>query len=382
MFSNGCLNIKPAPSCTIIKRLRGFSLIEILVSLVISMLAILAIYQTYLGTEKASRTLNSVSQAQSAGLYAMFLVQQETGNAGSGIMLNISQLDKCQKSLPIDSHTAQALSLRGAPVIIKSGENSHKDELFVMYGSNDYTTTSWQAGAQQGTGITVRAPAWAINTGDYLIEVPSTGSNCQLKTITTVGNGPTSSTLTVTPAGSNISTNARLVNLGQAVVRQKFSVSDKNVLSVSHYQVDHAGRWLRQQQKPVAGNVVLFRAQYGIDTNDDQQVDIWLNPGDTDTHGNVWTEDFVSNAAPEIILSIKAIRIALIVQSDEPDKTLKATTYTTQLFQDCPDGTACPAGTALNVSFAPLAGQPYGWRYRAYESVIPLKNFIWSRTTD
>ena len=74
-------------------RQRGISLIELMVGVVIGLIAILVIYQTFAVAEGVKRQTISAGDAQRTGLVAMYLLGAELGNAGSGIMLNQDDLD-------------------------------------------------------------------------------------------------------------------------------------------------------------------------------------------------------------------------------------------------------------------------------------------------
>jgi hypothetical protein len=74
---------------------------------------------------------------------------------------------------------------------------------------------------------------------------------------------------------------------------------------------------------------------------------------------------------------IKAARIAILVKSEQHDKELNPDPgFSRTVFNDCADG-----GTCYSVTFSipPVVGQPYGWRYRIYETVIPLRNETWNK---
>ena len=76
-------------------RQRGISLIELMVGVVIGLIAILVIYQTFAVAEGVKRQTISAGDAQRTGLVAMYLLGSELGNAGSGIMLNQDDLATC-----------------------------------------------------------------------------------------------------------------------------------------------------------------------------------------------------------------------------------------------------------------------------------------------
>ena len=74
---------------------RGISLIEMMVGVVIGLIAVLVIYQTFSVAEGVKRQTISAGDAQKTGMIAMYLLGSEMGNAGSGIMLNQDDLATC-----------------------------------------------------------------------------------------------------------------------------------------------------------------------------------------------------------------------------------------------------------------------------------------------
>ncbi len=116
---------------------------------------------------------------------------------------------------------------------------------------------------------------------------------------------------------------------------------------------------------PLASNVVNLKVQYGIDTSGtaDNVIDTWV-PATGD-----WASDQVMAANLAKLTQIKAIRIGLIVRSEQYDRDVTGTTPWT-LF-DCPahDDT-CPGRITGSL--------PANWRYRTYETVIPLRNQLWN----
>jgi len=77
------------PRCPIIPRSfirggAGFTLVEVLVALVISLLGALAIMQIYVGSEGSKRATGSLAEAQSGGVIAAYSIEREVQKAGMG----------------------------------------------------------------------------------------------------------------------------------------------------------------------------------------------------------------------------------------------------------------------------------------------------------
>jgi hypothetical protein len=140
---------------------------------------------------------------------------------------------------------------------------------------------------------------------------------------------------------------------------------------------------------PLASNIVNMKVEYGIDNDLDPQglLDTWVQAISTNAGVTIadWTPAALLPAPITQINQIKAIRIGIIVQSEQFDKTLAGYTggdytngdYNWVLF-DCPThNAACPGRLTGSI---PQTASPKGnWRFRKYETVIPLRNEIWNK---
>jgi len=156
---------------------------------------------------------------------------------------------------------------------------------------------------------------------------------------------------------------------------------------------------------PVAQNIVLMKVQYGVDNTGDGAVDCWT-PADNSTACGDFSVAAVRAAPLAKLNQILAVRIGVVVRSDEPDlklttdpanaelqaearAILNATRPPTILFNCSTNNAACqsrvvvPAGAGVSLgssNCAPAAVICDYWRYRTYETVIPLRNAIFSAT--
>ncbi len=72
------------------------------------------------------------------------------------------------------------------------------------------------------------------------------------------------------------------------------------------------------------------------------------------------------------------MRIAILVRSEQHDKDLAGLGFTRTVFNDCADGGTCYPVT-FDIPAIAATTQPWGWRYRVYETVIPLRNEVWNK---
>ena len=121
---------------------------------------------------------------------------------------------------------------------------------------------------------------------------------------------------------------------------------------------------------PLADNIVMFKAQYGKDTNADGVVDTWdttLTDGVTDGNGDggvglgdeLWSQ----------WNRVGAIRFAVVARAQTRDGDLVTPATLTLL----PAIAATPAVTWT------LTTEQRHYRYRVYQTVVPVRNRLWSQ---
>jgi type IV pilus assembly protein PilW len=120
------------------------------------------------------------------------------------------------------------------------------------------------------------------------------------------------------------------------------------------------------------------KQQYGIDTVGDGMVHHRV-PAVAGTSYGDWDPATLLAAPVPTLNRIKAARIAVLVRSEQHDKELAGQGFNYPVFNDCADDAAGGCGVTFNIPAVSAATQPYGWRYRVYETVIPLRNEVWNK---
>ena len=131
-----------------------------------------------------------------------------------------------------------------------------------------------------------------------------------------------------------------------------------------------------QPTNPLASNIINMKLQYGIDTVGDGLIHHWV-PATAGTGYGDWDPATLLAAPITTINRIKAARIAILVKSEQHDKDLVGVPFSHPVFNDCAYSGAGTCGVTFSIPA--VAGQPYGWRYRVYETVIPLRNEVWNK---
>jgi type IV pilus assembly protein PilW len=341
-------------------RQRGISLIELMVGLVIGLLAVLVIYQTFAVAEGVKRQTISAGDAQKSGLVAMYLLGAEIGNAGSGIMLNQDDLATCFDTGDV------ATTMRPFSVIIEPGADDDTPDSFVVNYSTSrgvVTPSVFMAKTDAGGNtLTVQSPT-GFKKGDMVVAMTGAGP-CERIDITGVtapdGNGNVVLTTSAGMVNEYLPT-MRVINIGPATSTQRvrYDVAANVVRSTD---LVTAGA----TPQPLSSSVMNLKMQYGVDNDGDGDVDEW-----TPATGNFAPANVLAYVGAEL-RRIKAVRIGIIVRSDEFDRDAPAFDWT--LFQ-------CTAQEAVDYTCpAALTGTlPANFRYRVYETIVPLRNPMWNR---
>ena len=116
---------------------------------------------------------------------------------------------------------------------------------------------------------------------------------------------------------------------------------------------------------PLASNVVNMKLQYGLDTNNDGVLE-WVSAATSP-----WTPDELLSGIPANNLiaqlkTLRAVRIGIVVQGEQWDR-------------DAPDVSWSLFGGAANGGYEGTFPRANGnYRYRTYETVIPVRNQLWN----
>jgi type IV pilus assembly protein PilW len=110
-------------------------------------------------------------------------------------------------------------------------------------------------------------------------------------------------------------------------------------------------------------NVFELHALYGVDTDADGKVNSWVPANSGSYTVSALTAGTI--AASNLIKTIKAVRVGLILRTDLPEKDLISASPTLTLFSDLP--------TAVQFTRTLTLGELY-YRYRTVEATIPVRN--------
>jgi type IV pilus assembly protein PilW len=303
----------------------------------------------------------------------------ELANAGNGLAVAAQALGTC---------TAAALmkdSLRPIPLLITAVANDSTPDSFVIYYSVARTLIApalFTSAAAANADYVVQS-ANGFKKGDLIVAItnPTGAGDCYSSRITdTVPAPDVNGIVTIVHTGTPaVGASATLFNLGPSNLVQKvrYDVSGGNLRSTSLLDPDGVPS-TAEPVNPIASNVLNVKLQYGIDTAGDGLVHHWV-PAVAGTAYGDWDPATLLAAPVATLNRIKAARIAVLVRSEQHDKELAGQGFNYPVFNDCADDAAGGCGVTFNIPAVSAATQPYGWRYRVYETVIPLRNEVWNK---
>ena len=342
-------------------RERGIGLIEVMVGIVVGMVLVLMIFQVYLVTESQKRTITGSNDAQENASYGLFLLGQDLSGAGNIISSSTAALSGCAMLRPI-------------PVVIAAGATAaDPDTVTVFFGGSGSLSSP--------TRLLNNADVSTSPPGVYLVAGPvayspndviavAQGANCTLSKINTGGVTVAGSTgiatlahaLTATTGNNNTAvygaTLAQLINLGQG-----------DRFGRTLYSVNTANNTLQTQSllptvlaaTPVVSNVVNLKAQFGLDTDNDGDVDTWQAATGT------WSSANLPLQSAATWQQIRAVRVAIVTRSDK---------YETDVVTPGPLGMLC-SPSPCTVSMTLTTDQQH-YRYKVMETIVPLRNAVWN----
>lgn len=373
------------------RMLRGFTLIELMVGMVVSIICVLAMMSAFATFEGKKRTTTSGDDAQQNGSYSLYELERQIRTAGSGLTQG-SSYGVWGCSLAAFSGSKQRIPSAAAlptpfaawplgttpvklmllPVLIADGgtdaSGNAKPDVIAVVGGNPAGTV-FQAGVTTGGNTTVTLDnAFGIAANDYLLGTTTAG-NCVLGKASAVS-ATAPNPITLSAADSPPTSSAT----GFIAATKLFDLGPNPVLSL--YGVDPASHSLvvfdllqrsGSTAIPIADGIVQIKALYGVDTDGDGFVDSWVKPtGTTWAIGSIMTSQTTANTAYG---QIKAIRVAVVAQSKLGERSSDYATgaSTLTLFPDL----------ASSLQYT-VTTQPQ-YRYKVYDTTIPIRNALISR---
>lgn len=354
--------------------MKGFGLVEIMIAMLIGMVGMLAIMQAFAVNERYKENTVGASSAQTNGSISLFTIERDIRMAGYGI--SNSAAFNCNTiryhyngrySSPPGGGTGAPLpSLTMAPVVITQGVGTAPDSIMVMSSGSAYRfapATLTQNMTSASVAIDVD-DVTGFAQGDLV--VATSGTTCammQLSQIQSAGlkleHTSGSSTLFNPDSGSNtlpaFAAGSQLFNLGQPQIRT-YEVTN-NSLTVTEWMLSLVAG--TSAANVLVNEVVDLQAEYGVDDGSN---------GGTANDGIL---DGFTTTTPSTAAGwgqVLAVRLAVLTRGgyERPDAGGACTTT---------PASRPPTWAAGNLNVP--GGLPSCYRYRVFETVVPLRNMIW-----
>jgi|CXWL01.1.fsa_nt_gi type IV pilus assembly protein PilW len=347
----------------------GFSLVEIMVGLVIGLLATLVIMQVFSVFEGQKRTTTGTVDAQINGSIALYSLEHELQMAGyallpTGVANVADSAIECADPTLIQPSAAAVTSI--SPIAVVDGAAGASDRITVRYGTS----------ATGGIPLTITAPP----VGNSIKVADNLGCEAGIAIIMPSCRVTTAKVEAVTTD----------ITLGEAGIA---NASDKLIClgqwNEITYAVSATGNLERSGTPTIAG-IVNIQAQYGISTAPNSNaVAEWVDAVDGLASGD-WGAGMTTAGRNRI----KALRVAVVARNGLLEKTNVSRacgSAVSSAAEVCAwnDQPANPNVTDSVDSAAPaltLTDDADGtswqrYRYRVFETIIPLRNVIWSKST-
>lgn len=369
------------------KNLRGFSLVELLVGMGLALLVIVTIAQVLSVWDGRRRTITAGSGTQISGGIGILEIERDLQLSGIGYGNVSSSTIGCTVNAYNSSLSTPNYSFTLAPVQIIDGVNGAPDVINILYGNSAYVANIQLLQASTSTTKTLQYRA-GFNAGDIILVAGDVATSTPLRQCALfedTGNavadavsithgtasytsfytaGSVTPTMNSTTAGVNFG-GGEIYNLGPNPQRTQWAVSAAGVLTRTNTLRDTT-------TFEVADGVVNLQAQYGIDGSDGSA----SNGRIEDTE---WT-----NTPPTDWTKLLAVRIAVLARSSQVEKTI--VTPNAPVWAVTPSASAGIPFVMLNLdgssgTTSVIANDWRYYRYRVYESIVPLRNMIWGATS-
>lgn len=379
----------------------GFSIVELMVSVVIGLLALMFATRMITGGEQTKQAALSGSDAMQNGMMAMFSMTGDISQAGFG--LNDPLLAGCDTTMADKGGDGYHLapSLRNgatitplSPVVIEN--NGAKPDVISLYSGASMTGTPsvrLRTPYNGGTSVSVATVPYGFLMDDVIVIAPElAGTKCSLVQLSETP-APGTTVLRFDAGGGRRFNSGAAVN-NSPVRSRVFNIGPVGKLAFHTWSVkegflqlsatDLAGS--EKDGSTVADNIVSIKAQYGFDTRNGAG----FTP-ESGTKVSKWSADMIDAdgvggpGSAGDFQRIAAVRVAVVARSKSPERakpgqSCDATVDKPKVF----DGPQPDGGAAAPVEVdVAVTGDTTGWKcyhYRVFETVVPVRNSAWRPT--
>jgi type IV pilus assembly protein PilW len=378
----------------------GFSLVELLVAMLISLVVIVIMMKLFADSESAKRNVSSGGDAQSNGAIALYSVTRDLRLAGYGLTaddllgckLMTYNSTRTPTSLAIDRLAPVTVFPAGTVATVTSGTilpagDSNTDIIMSVAGNsstageavgfNDQTSNATYGGYLVKNRV-------GFQIGDLAIAAES-GKNCALLQVSALPGSSTACNVTATGSTSVVKLNtdsflnpyancaaqtsaynqstapvtysasdyaATLSNVGPAPTIMAYAIRDSALTYCNLLTSDcsSVANWSK-----LAANIVGFKVLYGWDTSTTAD-------GYVDEYSATVPSALSAKSNQCQISRVGAVRVGLVARNGLADKVVVTS--------------AAPVWQGGSFVLSAFSDWQY-YRYKVFETTIPLRNMIW-----
>lgn len=383
----------------------GLSLVELMVSVVIGLLALGLATRLVVSSETNKQSALGGSDAMQNGVVAVFSIERELLQSGWG--MNDPLLNGCDTVFYDANGYALLSAARGAStvtpltaVVIQSNAGS-SDVLSINSGS-DFSNTGMariSGGYASGASIDIDRSPYGFNGtdtvvagGDVIAVAPEAlgTAKCAIAQVSAPVDAVAAGALNklqIASGGANrfnsgnlgvaytVATGGRIFNLGPAS-NLAFHTWSLNQGFLQLRATNLAGS--STTASTVTDNIVAIKAQYGLDQRSTATFTPELGMQVSNWSGTMLDADGdgVAGSAGDYA-RVAAVRVAVVARSRNPERPNAA-----GVCSATPNTPYTVFGGTVSVGLA-VAGDSIDWkcyRYRTFETVVPLRNSAWTPT--
>lgn len=390
------------------RRSGGFSLVELMVALVVGLLALLFATRLVVNGEINKDATIGGSDSMQNGMLALYWLSNDAAQSGWG--LNDTLVAGCPTRFTdtagyaLTPVTVGGVASTPLAAVIINANAAGSDQISMYTGSSQSGVGSLKVTKNVAAGavaITTALPnPFGFAPGDVLVIAPepatALSSNCALLQMTGLVAGDNTS-ITVN-AGANFRFNppggvpfayamgaARLFNLGPGT-RLAFHTWSLNNGVLMLRSTDLNGS--SAAPVSVTDNIVSIKGQYGFDTRAFANYDPAPPPSGNGMQVTQWSNAMIDADANGITggpgdwQRVVAVRLAVVARSKSAEKPDLSGQCTATIAQPVVFATKAPATVAalpVTVNVV-VAGDTIDWkcyRYRVFETIVPIRNAQW-----
>jgi type IV pilus assembly protein PilW len=370
----------------------GLSLVEIMVGVLIAMIGIVVIFQMLALSEERKRSASSGSDVQISGVIGLNALERDVREGGygfssAGFDTAVTPVMGCTVNAYDSGRPVAAYSFRLTPVLITQGVGAASDTITVLRGNGSVFPAALVFTQSTDTTKRTRGRAGLVPRDYLLFGRVTPDLQCMLAELTGVANVdgltidhgqgaytyPVYNTDGTTTTQTRIArynnptplisfTNGFIFNLGNGARRNIWAVVNGKLQVTNDLLYQDTNGDGTNDPVEIADNVITLQAEYGIDADNNGRI------ADSE-----WTTtDPATNAGWANVI---AVRLGILVRAGQFERTQVTTTVPAWS-----GGTFTITNLDGSVSSSSPTDPADNWRnyrYRVYETVIPLRNMLW-----